>query len=476
MAKYYLNALWLLSVALLPLLVNSCEHESIEPEPDNDTLKAYLTEIAGSVQRNGTPAAGRDYLLYGDFVDHGVPYNIYTLAFGSSGDGNLLERTGDNANIRHDYTAITAPNGLRIVSPNCLQCHAQMLNGQLVVGLGNSVADFTNDQSESVAAVDALITNLYGTDSPQWDAYAPFRRGILAIAPNIKQKVRGVNSADNIAAVLAAHRNRHTLEWQEEPTIQYPNEVVPVDVPAWWQLRKKNSMFWTALGRGDYAKISMASSLLTLVDTAKARQVNGQFGDVEAYINTLEPPTYPQNINADLAAQGKTLFIANCQRCHGTYGGETETYPNLLVSLDLVKTDPMLAVDGMSFTEFVDWYNESWFNTEPFPAYLTPHNGYIAPPLDGVWATAPYLHNGSVPTLDDLLNSTQRPNAWKRTFNTSDIDYEKVGWNYSLEAAGSGNPEIYDCTVPGYHNTGHTFGDRLNTQERAAVIEYLKTL
>lgn len=475
MTKHYLTSLLLLSCALLPLLINSCEHVSLEPEPDNDTLAAYLSAIEGSQQRNGDPTAGRDYLVYGDFVDHGVPYSVYSIAFGSNGDGNLLGRTGDNASIAYDYTALSAPNGVRIVSPNCLQCHAQMLNGQLVVGLGNSTADFTSDQNTTVSAVDAIIDNIYGTDSPEWDAYEPFRRGTLALGANIVQKVRGANSADNIAAVLAAHRDRHTLAWQDNPSIDYPNEVVPVDVPAWWQLRKKNSMFWTALGRGDYAKISMASSLLTLTDTAKARQVNEHFGDVMTYLHTLEPPAYPDATDDALVSEGKTLFAANCQRCHGTYGSN-ETYPNLLVSLDAVKTDPMLASDGLSFGEFVDWYNESWFNTPPFPAYLAPGYGYIAPPLDGVWATAPYLHNGSVPTLDDLLNSPQRPNAWQRSFDTNDIDYTKVGWNYTVEAAGSGNPNIYDCTVPGYNNSGHTFGDHLNAQQRAAVIEYLKTL
>lgn len=470
--KFLATLLFLLCSISMPLFMNSCDNE---PDPDDtDTLKNYLTFIEGSQQRGGDAAAGWNYLAYGDFVDHGVPKSVYDMVF-STGDGNLLGRNGDNANIRYDYTAVTAPNGVRVVSPNCLQCHAQTLNGQLVMGLGNSTADFTQDQSVTVGLVDAVINSLFGENSPEWAAYLPFRTATLAIAPNIIQKVRGANSADNLAAVLAAHRNPQTLAWLNEPAIAYPNEVVPVDVPAWWLLRKKNSMFWTALGRGDYAKISMASSLLTIVDTAKAKMVNDEFGDVMAYLNTLQAPVYPQSLNDSLVTQGKTIYSANCQRCHGTYG-TTETYPNLLVSLDVVKTDPVLASDGLSFSEFVDWYNTSWFNTEPFPAYLEPGYGYIAPPLDGIWATAPYLHNGSVPTLDDLLYSPQRPAAWKRTFNTSDIDYAKVGWNYSIEATGSNSNIIYDTSVSGYGNGGHTFGDHLSTSDRTALIEYLKTL
>lgn len=472
--KYFHS--WALATALcavtLLLTVNSCTDEIVDPPP-TDTLSLYLKFIEGSQQRVGNPELGLDYLKYGDIVDHGVPIDLYSLAFGN-GDGNLLNRDGDNAQVSYNYTALNAPNGVRVVSPNCLSCHAQTLNGQLIVGLGNSVADFTTNAGGLIPIIDALVTSNYGANSPEWDAYFPFRRGSLAIGPNIVTEKQGVNVADNLAAILAAHRNPATLEWSEQQLLNYPDKVIPVDVPAWWLLRKKNSMFWTALGRGDYAKVSMASSMLTMRDTTKARQVNEHFGDVMAYLNTIEPPAYPQTIDQNLVTQGKTIFAQNCQRCHGSYG-VNETYPNLLVSLDIVKTDSVLANEFFELDEFVEWYNQSWFNTEPFPAQLVAERGYIAPPLDGIWATAPYLHNASVPTLDDLLNSVQRPTYWERSFVTDDIDYQKVGWNYETRNAG-GTKTIYDTTLPGYGNQGHTFGDKLSDEERIALIEYLKTL
>lgn len=473
--RHFALALVCISTVITVSMLNACRDDDDDDDNNNptDTLSAYLTPIASSTQRTGNPELGRDYLVYGDYVNHGVPYNIYAMAFGN-GDGNLLQREGDNANVRYDYTALTAPNGVRVVAPNCLQCHAQTLNGELIVGLGNSTANFTTDQSFIVNVVDGLINNLYGNPSPQWDAYEPFRRATLAIAPYVVTKVRGTNAADNLAAVLAAHRDPDTFVWQDNPQISIPELIVPVDVPAWWLLRKKNAMFHNAMGRGDYAKISMASGLLTLVDTAQARQINEHFADVIAYLNTIEPPAYPQAVNTSLAAEGKTIFQANCQRCHGSYG-EIETYPNLVVSLDVVKTDPTVVEGFASHGSYIDWYNESWFNKPPFAAQLTPAAGYIAPPLDGIWATAPYLHNGSVPTLDDLLNSTQRPTYWARSYNTDDYDYTKLGWNYAVQAGG-GSSSIYDTTLEGYGNQGHTFGDHLTTTERQALLEYLKTL
>ena len=83
------------------------------------------------------------------------------------------------------------------------------------------------------------------------------------------------------------------------------------------------------------------------------------------------------------------MFSARCARCHGTYSSDPnkETYPNLVVNLDLVLTDPVLAIGSGQFaTRFVDWFNSSYYGEI---AKLEPQRGYIAPPLDGIWATAP---------------------------------------------------------------------------------------
>ena len=156
-------------------------------------------------------------------------------------------------------------------------------------------------------------------------------------------------------------------------------------------------------------------------------------------------------------------------------------YPNLVIDIDEVGTDDTLARGTSQFAgEFVTWFNESFYGEI---AYLAPAPGYVAPPLDGIWATAPFLHNGSVPTLAALLDSTARPRFWTRSFDTSDYDEGAVGWRHQTleagqEAAASEEERvlIYDTTRLGYDNRGHTFGDDLSPEDRAAVIEYLKTL
>ena len=76
-----------------------------------------------------------------------------------------------------------------------------------------------------------------------------------------------------------------------------------------------------------------------------------------------------------------------------------------------------------------------------------------------------------------LLDSSQRPRAWQRSFRSDDYDYEKVGWRHEVvEIQGGHDSTIYNTAQGGYGNQGHQFGDKFNAEERTAVVEYLKTL
>lgn len=143
--------------------------------------------------------------------------------------------------------------------------------------------------------------------------------------------------------------------------------------------------------------------------------------------------------------------------------------------MPIIGTDSLLASSYQAYPEYHNWYNGSWYAKGPHKAELRPTDGYIAPPLDGVWATAPYLHNGSVPTIEALLDSPQRPVYWRRSFDNFDYDSTQLGWRYMVETIPS-DSNTYDTSQPGYGNSGHTFGDKLNPEERKAVLEYLKTL
>lgn len=429
--------------------------------------------IPPSTQRlGGDPKKGFEYLITGDYVKGGIPYSAFIMGMGKD-KRNFLQREGKNEKLPFEYTAITAPNGELLVAPNCLQCHAQVFEDQLYIGMGNTFIDFRQNDKLNIKNLKTLESFLKLTAPKKYQASKTFIEVAKAIGTNLQTEVQGVNTADRLAALLAAHRDPVTFKWSDTPLLEIPAEVIPTDVPAWWLLKKKNAMFYNGFGRGDFGKFLGASNLLTVTDTSESNEVDTHMPDLLAYIYSLEAPKYPRTIDSALAASGEKVFINNCSKCHGTYGADA-TYPNLLIPAAVIQTDSMLYKSNYSNPQFVEWFNKSWFTSGDHPARLEPFNGYIAPPLDGIWATAPYLHNGSVPTLEALLNSDLRPRYWSRNFDQPVYDYEKLGWEYKkLDQPGK---NVYNTTRPGYSNEGHTFGDRLTEAERKALLEYLKRL
>jgi hypothetical protein len=430
--------------------------------------------IPPSKQRTGGNAEkGYDYLVNGDYIRSGIPYSFYL--FGAGADkNNYLKREGINKTISHEFTAIKAVNGEMVVAPNCLNCHAQVFDNKLVIGLGNSLIDFTRNKKFNLSNIE-LLEKLLKLNSPkQYEASAEFIRASKAITEQLYAPVIGVNIADRLASLLVAHRDPLSFKWSNEELLATPAEVVATDTPPWWLLKKKNAMFYNGFGRGDFGRFLMASNLLTVNDTAESKIVDEHMPDVLAYIYSLKPPVYPKKIEQSLAAKGKVLFEVNCSTCHGTYG-DKDTYPNYLIPASVIKTDSALYKANYSTPQFVNWFNKSWFTQGDHPARLEPFAGYVAPPLDGIWVTAPYLHNGSVPTLETLLNSKLRPVYWSRNFDKPEYDYDKIGWKFSVQKKAD-STNIYNTTLPGYGSYGHYFGDVLTDKERKAVIEYLKTL
>lgn len=428
--------------------------------------------IPASPQRPGHPDSGYRFIVYGDYVNSGVPLSFYRLGFGKD-RRNDLRREGPSATLRHDFNLVRAANGAAIVVPNCLQCHAQRMGDSLVIGLGNSLADFTPKRAAASPFATHLVDVWMQRHPDAGEAAREFLRVSRGVGTHIFTETRGVNPADRLTALLVTHRDRNTMVWSDTPTLSLPDRVIPSDVPAWWLLKKKNAMFYNGLGRGDFGRFLMGAILLTVNDTLHADRVDARMGDVLAYIRSLEPPVYPGPVDRPLAEQGRIVFERSCAGCHGSYGPGGR-YPNLLIPQSVIGTDSLLNHSNYSESGMVDWFNGSRFAKGPHAGRIEPFDGYIAPPLDGVWVTAPYLHNGSVPTLEALLDSRRRPVYWQRNFHRPRYDLERLGWAYREKKKG-GSTRTYDTTLPGYGNMGHRFGDRLTDTERRAILEYLKT-
>ncbi|HLT38015.1 MAG TPA: hypothetical protein VK034_17135, partial [Enhygromyxa sp.] len=245
--------------------------------------------------------------------------------------------------------------------------------------------------------------------------------------------------------------------------------------------------FYNGMSRGDHRGTMMFASSLCVDDVDQAEAMVDYFADIRAYLESIEAPGYPWTIDETLAAEGEELFECNCAGCHGTYSSDPaeETYPNLLLPLELVGTDPATAQSAgdPQVSPLVAWFNSSWYGDVTQLTPDQPFVGYVAPPLDGIWATAPFLHNGSVPSLELVLDSSRRPSYWRRaSYSSTDYDQQQLGWRWIEvdhghdQASASERVHIYDTTIFAHGNGGHTFGDHLTDAERAAVLEYLKTI
>lgn len=456
-------------------LITACGDASA---PDAGSLRSAPGEVPAQPQRAGSAAAGYDALVNKAYVTCGIPYAAYvTSAPPVRPEQKLPGRTGRNADLPYFLTAHVTARGVEIVAPNCLTCHAASFDGRLVVGLGDESADYTSPPGRAAEAAGAYVAG--EAETAEW---RKFVERLDAIAPYVTSDTVGVNPAVNLTWALFAHRDPRTLRWSRQPLIEPPPaRPLPVSVPPWWRMGKKHAMFYTAAGRGDHARLMILAATLCTDDVNEARAIDAYAPDIRAYLASLEPPKYPYPVDRALAGRGHAVFAAHCSACHGTYGA-APSYPNRVLGLEEIGTDPLLArraTDG-SEDRFLRWVQQSFYGEN---ARLAPAPGYYAPPLDGVWATAPYLHNGSVPTLEALLDSAKRPRYWLRRFDASEYDTRRLGWHYDeLRSGKEGEPDprrrarIYDTTLPGYSNAGHTFGDGLSAAQRSAVLEYLKTL
>jgi mono/diheme cytochrome c family protein len=338
---------------------------------------------------------------------------------------------------------------------DCMVCHGGSIGGTSYVGLGNSTLDLRS-----------LLDELTWADGHK-------------LPPSIftLTSARGSVNAGQIAVVLLALRNSD-LSMRRFPLplgANYPE----CDIPPWWHMARKETMYYD--GRTDARSArSIMQFMLGEKTLQDFKDLEPTFRDILAYLRSLKPPKYPFAIDQARADRGKALFTKTCTRCHGTYGPGGE-YPNVIVELKVIGTDPARALAASD--RLIAHYNATWLGAE-YPVDTT-MTGYQAPPLDGIWATAPYLHNGSVPTLALLLNSSARPRRFSRPPSTDFAYYDQldVGWKYEVPGDDAPPPStphqaryIFDSSRFGLGNGGHTFGDKLSDDERRDVIEYLKTL
>lgn len=381
------------------------------------------------------------------------------------------------------------------VNINCFACHAGVVHGQVVAGLGNNHMNQSNPQRLQ-------------TRGDNFGPYAVWHLGTRLIDPPTKG--------------LELATKKTELEELYEST-----ELPTVDPMPWWLMKYKTKDYWYAdAAPDDAASFSINFTTPHPDMNAHHEEHVKSVAKALAFARETQSPLYPGSLDAKLVQQGADLFHGRvapqdktgfraCKTCHGNYTkkssqpdlsqpGSWAVDYNFSHVLRNVKTDASYNTVLQKFKPIADHINglATYLETQGTPKEMIPRasvpatEGYVAPPLVGVWASAPYFHNGSVPTLDTVLNSAARPEIWARDHgDPTAYDLARVGMAYKpvtreeFDASASnakGKPFFsqmaidhtanYDTQSFGHANTGHTFGDRLTNDERRAVIEFLKSL
>lgn len=205
---------------------------------------------------------------------------------------------------------------------------------------------------------------------------------------------------------------------------------------------------------------------------------------LESYLLDLEPPRYEDlfSVDAELAAAGEPIYREHCARCHAFDGEETGEVLPLTAEAWAVEglddasgplyTDPHRT--EMWTEEAARAYNDATSGYEWEFEHFRSTDGYVNVPLDAVWIRAPYLHNGSVPYLGELLEPVQeRTPVFHSGYDL--YDPERVGFVSEGDEAERYGKKL-DTSLPGNSNQGHLWGTALPEEEKAALLEYLKTL
>lgn len=349
------------------------------------------------------------------------------------------------------------PVGARGVTLNCLLCHSRRVDGELVVGPPNPTVDLT-----------MLLDDLSYLRLPQPRRDEP--RVVLSEAA-------GTINAFYFLGEAMAHRDedlRFTLvrRYASRPT------PAPSRPGNWVEIQFKDFLY-----SDGHVPVS-GRALMQFALGARGRQKfhswEPQFEALLEDIEHLGVPHYRGPLDASRVREGRALFERECSGCHGHYGPDGE-YPGRVIPIDVVGTDDMLLHRGIT-RQMRAHYRDSWFGDFGQDAIEEAPVGYLAPPLHGIWVSGPYFHNGSVPTLEGVLDPEARPRRWRAAANDR-YDVEVGG--LVLEAGDCGldflaprhrRRRCYDTSMPGHDNRGHRFAADLDPREREAILEYLKTL
>ncbi|MTI06974.1 cytochrome c [Roseibium denhamense] len=450
-------------------------------------------------------------------------------------DGGLLLENLEREGLTPNFTD---PTGMPIgfgtqngwVGRNCAGCHSAEIHYQgkvmLVPGAPNML---------SSGFVRERLTRALAATAADGERLAAFQNRVLgadaseaehkALADEIRAWLDAYwgDTPENMMKDFAAQDRAYETTGTRPVVGDHPFEAVRnawmgpqnyfvggsvVDIPQIWDVEKQASIHHngntnSVLGRNVISAIATfyAPSVEAVLD-ADPRQLD-KIGKVS---EKIDAPLYPEDvfgpIDREKAARGADLYAQYCAACHATTLPEGEVTDLPRFTAEESGTDeayfdvfekPVLGIAGVESQSYGDAvlavmadFTKKWFEryeiTPEEAAQLEVPNPYwkfdrvwISRPMSGIWAAAPYLHNGSVPTMYHLLLPvSERPK--KFTYFSKEYDPVNMGFRSDQPLDAAPLLATYDTAVRGQGNQGHEYGTSMTDDQRYALIEYLKTI
>ncbi len=199
---------------------------------------------------------------------------------------------------------------------------------------------------------------------------------------------------------------------------------------------------------------------------------------VANWLLNLRPPTSPYHPEPAAVARGREIFISQCSGCHGFQ--DVHEYNFTGKTVGQVEPNSKLGDDPHRLNSYIERFREyqlaNFFKGTPHQfKHFVKTDGYANVPLDGLWLRAPYLHNGSVPTLADLLKT---PDQRQVAFVRGSDHLDSVNGGFQAPGCDPRLPErafCFDLRLPGNGNSGHLYGTELPAPAKADLLAYLLT-
>jgi hypothetical protein len=399
---------------------------------------------------------------------------------------------------------------------SCASCHSGTLFGRPIIGMTKRfpganelfitakhwISKIDPDQYQKITLADDQDKIMYQR------AYERIQY-IEAKAPATK----GLDTSLAHVALALSYRAKDEYATMDPEQKKNPREeklrtFVADSKPAvWWNVKYKNkwlldgsvesgnpiltNLIWNEIGRG----VDLAELEEWLIDNKKIVE------ELTTAVYATESPRITDffsadKINLDSAKWGQKLFQNKCSKCHGDYHKNWDREDSVQLSLSEkiktfqvkyfsntpvvdVGTDPQ-RYQGMASLLQLNDLKISKFNN----VVIKQQKGYVPPPLVGIWARFPYLHNNSVPSLCELLKpakdrvksyiagEVQKENHFDFSCNGYPLG-KKVPALWKL----SGQGHAFNTESPGLTNQGHDFGfEKLTDLERQSLIQFLQTL